>query len=727
MCERKFVVCLNEKKDDSMDVNHQVVSAVMSTGSGYNHLKTITASIDIPCISPAKYMTIHNKVCEWWEIAAAHSMAVAAKEEADYARLIGSVNADGVPLVAVALDGCWSKRSYGKNYSALSGAAAIVGLKTGKCLYYSVKNKYCLICTRSVNKSEQPPEHTCFMNYSGPSTGMESSIIVEGFKESLAQHGVIYHKFVADGDSSTYKRILESRPYGDLIVTKIECKNHLLRNFCNALVKLSQDISYPSEVRKILKERYLRLRSGIKCAITYWGSQNLSFAEKMNKIAKDITNSPQHVFGNHEHCGEYFCKPQSRRTDSPHIMSSMVATGLLQAVEIICKKLCNHANSLTHNVTSNLVESYNAQIAKHVGGKRINYSLRRSYSGRCAAAVVSFNTGTLHTTTHEIIFGSKPTTLIAKVENYRLNYVKKANPRRKQPRRLHITVSNDAHYGPNCAQPDMSPGMFEEAKATFLNELKLSTAECERLERSTVMQRASAEWKSRRRKLLTSSWFGEVCKKRLSTSCGSLVKRITSDSNLSSVPAVRYGIDNEEIAIRQLEQQENITVNNCGLFIDKNFQFLGTSPDGKYEDGIVEIKCPASLANFSLDDAMKKHAFWKLDKVSNNYIINKNHNWYYQIQGQLHITGHDICILGIWFGKDLPLKVYQIVRDDQFWKSKMEKQLIEFYNDCLLPELVDPRIPRSMEIRDPPYILTAMKEKSESAKRLIDGASTSNV
>ena len=39
----------------------------------------------------------------------------------------GRVSKDGIPIIDVIVDGCWSKRSYKKNYSALSGAAAIIG------------------------------------------------------------------------------------------------------------------------------------------------------------------------------------------------------------------------------------------------------------------------------------------------------------------------------------------------------------------------------------------------------------------------------------------------------------------------------------------------------------------------------------------------------------------------------------------------------------------------
>lgn len=38
---------------------------------------------------------------------------------------------------------CWSSRSYGNNYKALSGAAAIVGRRYGEVLFLGIKNKYC--------------------------------------------------------------------------------------------------------------------------------------------------------------------------------------------------------------------------------------------------------------------------------------------------------------------------------------------------------------------------------------------------------------------------------------------------------------------------------------------------------------------------------------------------------------------------------------------------------
>lgn len=68
---------------------------------------------------------------------------------------------------------------------------------------------------------------------------METDIIVEGFKKSISMYVLKYLKLVGDGDSSVYKKLLRSKPYGNTIIEKIECKNHLLRNFSSRLRDLT--------------------------------------------------------------------------------------------------------------------------------------------------------------------------------------------------------------------------------------------------------------------------------------------------------------------------------------------------------------------------------------------------------------------------------------------------------------------------------------------------------
>lgn len=64
---------------------------------------------------------------------------------------------------------------------------------------------------------------------------MESDIICEGFNKSIEMHGLMYRRLVGDGDSSVHRKLLETKPYGNILVEKIECRNHLLRNMCSKL------------------------------------------------------------------------------------------------------------------------------------------------------------------------------------------------------------------------------------------------------------------------------------------------------------------------------------------------------------------------------------------------------------------------------------------------------------------------------------------------------------
>lgn len=51
-------------------------------------------------------------------------MEDAHKQEIEIALSKKHIDADGVPYITVVLDGGWSKRSYGHNYSAMSGVVS---------------------------------------------------------------------------------------------------------------------------------------------------------------------------------------------------------------------------------------------------------------------------------------------------------------------------------------------------------------------------------------------------------------------------------------------------------------------------------------------------------------------------------------------------------------------------------------------------------------------------
>lgn len=293
MCNMKFKLQTSDNSATAnMDVNRGAVTGAIMIGIGNSNLNELLASVDLPTLTQHHYSKCHDEVAAWWETAAQNSMQEAAKEESAEAIASGDVK-DGIPVLTVVADGCWSKRSYKTNYSASSGVAAIIGCKTGKVLYMDVKNKNCVICARAAIKSKPPAEHKCHKNHIGSSTSMEQSIIVEGFKTSMARQNVIYGTLIADGDASTYKKILECRPYLNHQVQKIECTNHLLRNYYGKLLNLTKETSIPLNERKILTaDRLKRLRTAIKYAVRYRKAQNLTQAEQIINLKKDILNIP---------------------------------------------------------------------------------------------------------------------------------------------------------------------------------------------------------------------------------------------------------------------------------------------------------------------------------------------------------------------------------------------------------------------------------------------------
>ncbi|CAH1102952.1 unnamed protein product [Psylliodes chrysocephalus] len=87
-------------------------------------------------------------------------------------------------------------------------------------------------------------------------------------------HKLKYVKIIGDGDSSVYQKICFERPYGRTMVRKVECINHLLRNYWTNLSDEKKKYSSKNKIvspglKKVLSDRILKLQVGIKSAVNY--------------------------------------------------------------------------------------------------------------------------------------------------------------------------------------------------------------------------------------------------------------------------------------------------------------------------------------------------------------------------------------------------------------------------------------------------------------------------
>ncbi|XP_067216539.1 uncharacterized protein [Linepithema humile] len=736
MCHYKDSIWSEPTKPKILDINTAVAAATITTGIGYAQLNELCAAINVPCMSESTYITFRDNIVDDFQKTAMENMKMAGEIEKQLALERNDI-INGIPYITVVADGSWMKRTYGNAYNSLSGIGAIIGYYTKKVLFVGVRNKFCAICDMAERKGVKPRIHKCYKNFdrNASSTRMESDAIAEGFKCSLEMHGLIYKTVIADGDSSVYQTIHDNKPYCEQMVTvkKIECSNHLLRNLCKKLKAVAETTQPKAQkqrgfvaLRNVIKNNILNIRKEVEeAAKLRRKEQQTPQHHKAIELQQDILNIPSHIFGEHKRCESRgrICTENGKTTTNyvPHLKSY----GLYERIEKAISYLSCYSDSLLLNFNNNPAESFNSIICKEIGGKRINFGKRGSYNARIAGAIVQYNTQQVLTQLYKSMDKIVPP-IVENLEKQRQIKVAKTRESREaqgMPKKFKGESGTDRYYGPQSQKPDLSSHVFEQLRQNHLEKLLENAKNWQKIELDTRNQSKSELWLSLRREMLTASNFGTVCRMRSTTSCAATVKAILYPPYIDNA-AIKYGRDNEEVAKKELALQLNKEVIPCGLFIDTENPCLGASPDGLIDgNGLVEIKCPLSAENLTVEKAIETLPSLKaiFDK-KNPQKMNQNHRYYYQIQGQLNITQREYCIFAVWTPKSM--KILRIDVDNIFWKNQMLPFLTRFYNECMLPEILDSRHNRHMPIRNPRYIIEA---KEEAAKKILSRTSRRKV
>lgn len=342
-CKFKTWVSLNDDVADAMTVNESVIAGSILSGMNFNNIQELLGAIDIPFMCDKTFHRIREELIPKFEWAAQKEMEEAAELEEQYAREAGHL-INGIPWIVVIVDGSWMKRSYrsGK-HDSLSGMACIIGQRTGKILYVGVHNKYCSFCSWYEKRDKQPRQHNCCKTWGRDesSSSMEQHIVVTGFCGSIETHKLIYKTLIADGDSSVYQAILDGNPYLNIRVDKIECSNHLLRNFCNKIVEISKtrNLGLPKGAvgpfREMINQSAFKFRKLIKKAVLKRsGLSDLSEEERAKLLQRDIMNLIDHVYGNHRNCAtlDIDCNAANSTKPEKKYVPNLISTGLYSQI-----------------------------------------------------------------------------------------------------------------------------------------------------------------------------------------------------------------------------------------------------------------------------------------------------------------------------------------------------------------------------------------------------------
>lgn len=710
-------------------------------------MKEYLSGLNVYCYSDKTYKSHQDQLYTEFSKAAHDIMRINGERSKQNAIAKGHVTKCGVPYITASGDAAYPIRSFGSNFKSPAGTVSLFDADTGGILSVVIYNSFCYTHKKAANKGVEPPEHTCYRNWdpAEPITAIESAGMLRALQQSVPDHGVIVETIITDEDSSVYKTIRDNNVYREYkIVTQRKlCTNHLRKNLGKKLKAAStttqpkgqKKIAGFTELRDHIKKKTKDIVQRVDELVEKRLGQSIPWDDKVKELQRDILNVASHIFGEHRSClarGDE-CTPNF--VDSK--ARALKAVGLYQKVQDALAHISRHSDSLLFGATTNDAEQFHSLVCHLLGGKRIDWCLTNLYHIRVWAAVLSHATQATLVTLYTYM-NKKVPRILMNVTQERIRKTAQTRERRATKGRTkkgHVPKGADKYYSKDGThhQTDISLHEFDQLKKHFIDELKNNQQDRQRIERETVEQRKSSYWQSLRRDYLTASNFREACQWRIMTSCANRIKKIMyPPTSIDTDERVTYGHEQEELCKNQMSELFEEDVRECGLFIDSEHEMLACTPDALVgAASLVEIKCPHSAANMTVqqaltDDPNVRKIFHQNDiahfvennnnKFLPNYIIkfNKTHAVYYQIQGQLHILKFEYG----WLVIHTPLsrEKFKVPVDHVFWKTKMEQQLLRFYNDCMLPEIIDSRHNRKMAIRNPQYTIDAIEKRKKNTK-----------
>ena len=207
-----------------------------------------------------------------------------------------------------------------------------------------------------------------------------------------------------------------------------------------------------------------------------------------------------------------------------------------------------------------------------------------------------------------------------------------------------------------------------------LQSLQVSSELSSKIEEETRQQSKCPAWIQLPRPRLTASRFRDACSIRASAEQQSAAVNMLRGATIQTA-AMKRGLLMEPEVLAKYAEIVQCNVLPAGFVIHPDAPHLGASPDGRVYDpsesppfGLVEVK--SSTKN---DPSQVAHL-----KVQGGHTsLRRNHKYYWQVQGQLAITGVAWCDFVTDTLSDLTVE--RIWRDDSFIAEMKEKLDLYYY------------------------------------------------
>lgn len=152
------------------------------------------------------------------------------------------------------------------------------------------------------------------------------------------------------------------------------------------------------------------------------------------------------------------------------------------------------------------------------------------------------------------------------------------------------------------------------------------------------------------------------------------------------------------------ETHANSVVTKCWTIINKKYPFLHATPDFLCEcdccgQGCGEVKCPFCIEGLDFDSYVKIKASC-LEKHRDEFMLKREHDYYFQAQQQIHTAGKAYLdfIVFATDGTSHRFVKQRLFPDIEHWETQIPK-LEKFWRSCVLPEILARWYTRKVDLK----------------------------
>ena len=418
-CSWEYSTYLSERvkvgEHKRFDINIRSIAAFREIGRGKTHIDTFHRVMNMcPPFSHSNYDEMVKDMSIGYIEAMNDSIEAAASNVKNESKTnevdetVSNVDENGLVDCDVSLDGAWQRRGY----ASLNGFVSAIERVTDKVIDVEIMTKTCRACTNWNGRKNDPgyiiwrANHNCPINHEGSSSSMESEGAVKIFMRSIEKFNVRYVNYIGDGDSSAFAKVIESNPYPDITVNKLECIGHIQKRVGSNLIKLTQQNSsikgrgdgrLTKKVINTLQNYYgMAIRSARSTNIM---QMKMSIAAVLCHCVRKVDeHGVEDLVDRHKYCtkdADTWCKYQKSLIDGTVFQGDRIniAEDVYDLVRPVWLRLSENAllEKCLHGRTQNVNEAFNALVWQRcpktifVGKTIFNISV--------ASAVVDFNDG----------------------------------------------------------------------------------------------------------------------------------------------------------------------------------------------------------------------------------------------------------------------------------------------------------------------------------------------